>query len=263
LNAKSILLKAMHKIMEDQVEQKLTWLDFIFYYKSAHHFEAVRKETVNDPIKAPIVLKYINLVRQKVISILGTIPRESHWMLPAADFPKKNQTMQNFMSSDKEELRLADSKKTNRVGLCKVAALYELTTNIKDIEEDARKFKTVILRKKYNNIAYHQRNVKIVREFCFNFKIPPPQPTLLFSTETKPAMALSETIRQNQMKFERELGAIAQKTRQIPVTGSGEKRAAAISDTSSTSGNETMSQVAAPKPKKLKKSGKLTIVNNE
>ena len=72
---------------------------------------------------------------------IRSLPEKIHWMLPTEDFSMKNQIMSKFLGKNKETVRIHDSRKMNRVQLCKAVKQYELLTNLKDIQRDRHRYK--------------------------------------------------------------------------------------------------------------------------
>merc|ERR1712031_1074 len=102
-------------------------------------------EPEDSNVLADFIKTYLKLTYERIKQVLGKRPEKIHWMLPTEDFPAKHQIMTKFMGENREKLSIQDSRKMNRVQLCKIAETYELLTNLKDIQRDGHRFKTVVL----------------------------------------------------------------------------------------------------------------------
>ena len=190
----------LFEIIEYQISRRLDWTQFLFYFKDTNHYKNLSQTENSDPnnleytasepttvenilnseqnnpsqrlktnILSKFIQSYFDLTYKKIKHILGPRPIKTHWMLPFEDFPRKNEAMLKFMGENREKVTLTDPKKVNRIQLCKVAQQYELLTNLKDIQKDGHKYKTVVLSKIYNNRGYYNKKLKLLNEFAHHF----------------------------------------------------------------------------------------------
>jgi hypothetical protein len=195
----SVIDRILFEIIEYQISRRLDWTQFLFYFKEANHYKDLSQTKNSDPnnleytaseptvveninseqdnqnpksktnILSKFIQSYFELTYKRIKDILGPRPIKTHWMLPIEDFPRKNEAMLKFMEENREKVTLTDSKKVNRIQLCKVAQQYELLTNLKDIQRDGHKYKTVVLSKIYNNRGYYNKKLKLLNEFAHHF----------------------------------------------------------------------------------------------